>query len=184
MNSLYLLTTGLVLISVTMTFGAMIVVFVIRSNAQIFWGHIDLPPILWVTTAVLIASSVTFEAARHHLLRGDQQRAFRFFAWTAALGLLFLIGQVTAWLQVIHSGVVLIHNPHSWFIFLFTALHGLHIVLGLSALVYLTLRTREPVSGPKYQMKTRALSRGASLFWHYLDFLWIVLFALLLLWHR
>jgi heme/copper-type cytochrome/quinol oxidase subunit 3 len=51
-------------------------------------------------------------------------------------------------------------------------------------LAYLVFRTREPASGPKYQMNTRVIANGVSIFWHYLDFLWIVLFTLLLTWRR
>jgi heme/copper-type cytochrome/quinol oxidase subunit 3 len=58
----------------------------------------------------------------------------------------------------------------------------LHIVAGLAGLAYLLVRTRVPASGPKYQMTTRVVAKGVSLFWHYLDFLWIVLFVLLLTW--
>lgn len=182
LNSFSLVTVVVVLATVTMTFGAIIAVFVIRSSGSLFWGHIQLPKILWATTAALIGSSCTLEMARKRLGRHDQSGFFRLAGWTAGLGVLFLIGQVTAWLQVLHSGVILARNPHSWFIFLFSGLHGLHIVIGLAGLIYLLVRTREPVSGPKYQMKTRALAMGVSIFWHYLDFLWLVLFGLLLFW--
>jgi heme/copper-type cytochrome/quinol oxidase subunit 3 len=79
---------------------------------------------------------------------------------------------------------VLQNNPHSWFIFLFSGLHGLHILLGLGGLAYLLMRTHLPAGGPKYRMKTRVIAHGVSLFWHYLDFLWIVMFVLLLSWRR
>jgi cytochrome c oxidase subunit III len=184
LNSLSLLTACVVLATVTMTFGAMIAVFIIRSQAEIFWGHLAIPRILWATTAILLASSATFEAAWARLNRNDQTGAFHMFGWTTGLAVAFLAGQITAWLQVLHSGVILARNPHSWFIFLFSGLHGLHILLGVAGLVYLLVRTREPASGPKYQLKTRAIARGLSVFWHYLDFLWVVLFGLLLLWRR
>jgi heme/copper-type cytochrome/quinol oxidase subunit 3 len=45
-------------------------------------------------------------------------------------------------------------------------------------------RTRELASGPKYQMGTRAGARAVGIFWHYMDVMWIVLFALLLFWRR
>ena len=184
LNSLSLFTAGVVLAAVTMTFGVMIVVFFVRSQADVYWGHIGIPPVLWLTTAVLLASSGTFEAARRALARGDQQAAFRWLGWSTGFGFAFLFGQIAAWAQVLHSGVVLAKNPHSWFIFLFTGLHGLHIVLGLGGLVYLMTRTRESASGPRYRTKTRAVTAGVSLFWHYLTFLWILLFGLLLLWRR
>lgn len=180
LNSLSVLTVTVVLATVTMTFGAMIAVFLIRSQAPLFWGRISLPPLLWVTTAILLASSAVLERARNHLRRNDQRGFFRLMIWTTALGLLFLAGQIAAWFQILHSGVILARNPHSWFIFLFTGLHAVHILVGLAGLAYLLVRTREPASGPKYQMNTRAMANGVSIFWHYLDFLWVVLFTLLL----
>jgi cytochrome c oxidase subunit 3 len=184
LNSTSLLTAGIVLATVTMTFGAMIAVFVVRSEAHAYWGHIAVPSILWLTTAILLSSTVTLEFARKALAANDQPSAFHFFLSSAGLGAAFLFGQLIAWLQVLHSGIVLARNPHSWFIFLFTALHGLHILLGLAGLSYLVVRTRESVTGPKYLMKTRIVANGVAVFWHYLDFLWIVLFSLLLFWHR
>ena len=95
-----------------------------------------------------------------------------------------LATQAAAWFQILRSGIVLANNPHSWFIFLFTGLHGMHILVGLAGLAYLLVRTRVPASGPKYQMTTRVVANGVSVFWHYLDFLWVVLFVLLLTWRQ
>ncbi len=184
LNTTTLLTTTVVLATVTMTFGAMIAVFLFRSGNQKFWGHIPIPGLLWVTTVVLLSSSFMLERARHSLQANQQADAYRRLGWTLGLAIAFLVGQIAAWLEVLHSGIVLAKNPHSWFIFLFTALHGLHILLGVGGLAYLLFRTRETVSGPKYLMKTRVVARGVALFWHYLDSLWIVLFALLLTWRR
>ncbi len=167
-----------------MTFGAMIAVFFWRSQARVQWGYLPFPKLLWVTTAVLLVSSYFLEKARRLLAVNDQHGAFRALLWTTGFGLLFLAGQAAAWVQVLGSGVVLARNPHSWFLFLFTALHGLHIALGLGGLLYLVSRTRVTVSGPRYQVKTRVVTNGVSLFWHYLGFLWLVLFGLLLLWRR
>ena len=165
-----------------MTFGALIAVFVIRSQSQQFWGHIQIPLVLWFTTAALIASSVTLEVGRRRLNSNDQYAFFRLTAWTTGLGTAFLFGQIAAWLEILHKHEALSRNPHSWFIFLFSGLHGLHIVLGLLGLAYLLKRTRRPASGPKFQMQTRAAATGVSVFWHYLDALWLVLFGLLLFW--
>jgi cytochrome c oxidase subunit III len=184
LTSTAILTTSLVLAAATMTFGAMIAVFFIRSQDNMFWGHLEIPVTLWLTTALLLAGSVTIEQGKRALIAGEREAGNRRFAASFSFGLAFLIGQVVAWVQVLHSGVVLKNNPHSWFIFLFIALHGLHIVLGLAGIGSLVLRTREPASGPRYQAKTRAIALGVSIFWHYLGFLWLVLFGLLLLWKR
>jgi cytochrome c oxidase subunit 3 len=184
LTSLSVLTVIVVLATVTMTFSAIIAVFVVRSGGKQFWGHIQIPSVLWATTCILLASSATFEKARRRLQDHDQRAFFRLTAWTAGLGVLFLLGQIAAWFQILDSGVVLARNAHSWFIILFTGLHGLHIVAGLAGLGYLLFRTREPASGPKYQMYTRVVTTGVSIFWHYLDFIWLVLFGLLLFWRR
>lgn len=182
LNSLSLLTTIVVLATVTMMFAAIITVFISRSLGPRFWGHIQVPKILWATTTVLLASSAVLEAARRRLKQHDQPAFFRLTAYATALGALFLAGQIVAWFQILHSGITLANNPHSWFIFLFTGLHGIHILAGLGGLVYLLARTRVPATGPKYQMTTRVVASGVSVFWHYLDFLWILLFVLLLTW--
>lgn len=184
LNSLSLLTVVIVLATATMTFGALVTVFIGRSAAPLFWGHIQVPKVLWATTTILAASSATFETARRRLQTNDQRSFFRFTAYTLALGVLFLAGQITAWFEILDSGVVLARNPHFWFIFLFTGLHGIHILLGLAGLVYLLVRTRVPATGPKYQMVTRVVANGVSVFWHYLDFVWVFLFVLLLTWRR
>lgn len=182
MDSLSLVTVIVVLATVTMTFGAMIAVFLYRSQAPQFWGHLTIPLVLWLDTVILLISSVTFEKARQLLSQNDQLGFHQLLSWTICLAVVFLLGQVAAGLQILHSGVVLSKNPHSWFIFLFSGLHGVHIIAGLIGLGYLFLRTREPASGPKYQMTTRVVAKGVSICWHYLDFLWLLMFALLLLW--
>ena len=184
MTSLSLVTVTVILATVTMTFGAMIAVFFYRSLAPRFWGHLAIPPILWLTTGILLASSITFEKARQRLGQQDQIGFHRLLRWTTGLAVAFLLGQTAAGFQILHSGVVLANNPHSWFIFLFSGLHGIHIIAGLIGLVYLLVRTREPASGPRFQMTTRVVARSVSICWHYLDFLWVLLFTLLLLWKR
>lgn len=183
LTSTAVLTTTLVLAAATMTFGAIIAVFFIRSQGKL-WGHLDLPVTLWVTTAVLAISSYTLERSRRFLEANEQLAAHKQFIATAALALIFLVGQIVAWIEVLHSGISLKNNSHSWFVFLFVALHGLHILLGLGAISVLAYRTREQVGGRRYQAQSRALCLGTSIFWHYLGFLWLVLFALLLFWKR
>jgi cytochrome c oxidase subunit 3 len=181
LNGMYVIGILATLAFVTMTFGALVVVFLVRSRITFDWTRIFLPPVLWVDTAILLASSYTYEKG-HRKLRANNQRGF--FEWTrytTILGVLFLIGQVVAWLQILATGQLVRNNPHSSFFFLFSGLHGLHILAGLTGLGVLLYRTHEPASGPNWQMHTRVLANAFALFWHYLDGLWMVLFALLLL---
>jgi cytochrome c oxidase subunit 3 len=184
LNSLYVITVIVLLVIVTATFGSLIFAFLWRSYNGYLWGHLQVPSLLWVTTAVLLASSFLLERARISMRAYEQASFYRLVQWTTAFGVLFLIGQGAAWLQVMHSNVVLEKDKHSWFIFLFSGLHAIHILAGLGGLAYLLYRAREPVSGPRYQMTTRAFANALAIFWHYLGFVWVVLFVLLLTWRR
>lgn len=184
LNSLYIVTVAVILVIVTATFGSLIFAFFWRSYNGYLWGHLQVPPLLWGTTAVLAASSFCLERARVVMKVPDQVRFYQMVKWTTVLGVIFLVGQATAWLQVTHSNLFLQKDKHSWFIFLFSGMHAIHILAGLGGLAYLLYRAREAVSGPRYQMTTRAYTNALAIFWHYLGFVWLVLFLLLLTWKR
>jgi cytochrome c oxidase subunit 3 len=184
LNSLYVLTVVVVLAIVTMTFGALILAFLLRSEVSLYWYHVSLPGILWFSTAVLLASSVTCEIGRHRLRQKDERAFYRLTAVTTGLAVLFLASQTTAWVEMVRRGILMDRNPHPGFVFLFSGLHAAHILLGIAGFVWLLVRTREPATGPKYQMKTRVVANAVAIFWHYLDFLWVVLFTLLLTWRQ
>jgi cytochrome c oxidase subunit 3 len=184
LNSLYMFTVVVVLVIVTATFGALIVAFLWRSQNSYLWQHLNIPSLLWVSTPILLASSALLERARRSLKAGDQAGFVRFLQWATGLGVLFLLGQGAAWFQVMHSDVILEFDKHAWFIFLFSGMHALHILAGLGALAYLLYRSYDPATGPRYRMTTRALSNALVVFWHYLGFMWVLLFGLLLLWRR
>lgn len=184
LNALYQLGILVTLAVVTITFGSLIFAFVYRSEVPQNWKHIELPQTLWVSTFLLLVSSALIEAGRRRLKLGDQRTFYRIMWWATGFGFLFLAAQLTAWFQILRTGVLLDRNPHSSFIFIFSGMHGVHILIGLAGLFYLLRRTREHASGPKYQMTTRVWANAVASFWHYLDFVWIVLFVLLLTWKR
>jgi cytochrome c oxidase subunit 3 len=175
-----LITLGIV----TITFGSLVFAFVYRSYSEKFWSHIELPKVLWVSTAVLLASSAALALAQRRVRQGAEESFHRLVQVATGLGLLFLGLQLVAWRQILRAGVSLDSNPHSAFIFIFSGLHGAHILVGLAGLFYLLHRTKEPVSGPKYRMTTRVWANAVTVFWHFMDFVWIALFWMLLVWKR
>jgi cytochrome c oxidase subunit 3 len=169
-----------IIVVVTMTFAALILVFINRSRVDFNWTHIYLPPILWFDTLILIASSFIYEIGHRKLRVDDQLGFYRSTVRATVLGISFLIGQLFGWWQILGSGQLVQSNPHSFFFFMLSGLHGLHILAGLAGLAVLLYRTREPASGPRWQMTTKALADAVAIFWHYLDALWVTLFAFLL----
>jgi cytochrome c oxidase subunit III len=184
LSSLYTLGILIGLAIVTIGFVVPVLAFVLRSQRETNWLPIRLPLVLWFSSSILILSSTALETGRRRLLRDDQRGFHRLAICAALLGVLFLAGQMTAWFQLLASGVVLARNPHTAFLFFFSGLHGLHILLGLGGLFYLVRRTRPEPQDLEYEMTTRAWANSVSIFWHYLDLLWLGLFALLIFWKR
>ncbi len=90
--------------------------------------------------------------------------------------MLFLAGQVLAWRQLLSQGIFMATNPGSSFFYIFTGLHGLHLLGGLGALFYVLVRNfdRAKVSRP-------VAAEIAGHYWHFMDALWVFLLALLYL---
>jgi cytochrome c oxidase subunit 3 len=143
-----------------------------RSSGD--WRPLPAPPVLWLNTAALVASSATLEAARRRLRAWDARSAQALLGVTGLLGGLFLTGQVVAWRQLAARGIFLASNPHSSFFYLLTGVHGAHLLGGLAwfAVAFLGMRRLNYVPG----------GDGLRLFatyWHFLDALWVYLLFLL-----
>jgi cytochrome c oxidase subunit 3 len=150
-------------------FTALMIAYYWRSKRPPYWDPIPLPQTLWVSTALILASSVTFETARRVFRRGMWRLASHLLLVTASLGTAFLASQLTAWRELVASGAFLAQNPHSSFFYLFTGLHAVHLVGGLVALFAVVLG----------RAKRRELVDVVAYYWHFLGLLWVALFAVL-----
>jgi cytochrome c oxidase subunit III len=167
------------LASVSMLFASLTVFFMERRAFGGSWQHTPLPPVLYINTAVLLASSATFERARRALAAG---RLAAFRAWlygTLALGFAFLGGQVIAWRDLAAAGVIMRANASGALFYIVTAAHALHLGGGLVALVYLALTA----PAIKWGLRRRTVVDVTRIYWHFMDGLWVYLFAVLLALH-
>jgi cytochrome c oxidase subunit 3 len=168
--------------AITMSFAAYTSALVVRQGAAPDWRHFSLPPILFLNTALLLASSGTLELARRRLVRNAPRaivfgsEGVRWLALTLALGLLFLGGQVAAWRELAAQGLYLSTNPSSAFFYVFTALHALHLLGGVAALGYVMGRLHASAGG----LPAAALE-AVSLYWHFMGVLWLYLLLVLAL---
>ncbi|MGH2398401.1 MAG: cytochrome c oxidase subunit 3, partial [bacterium] len=121
--------------AITILFGAFTSTFLARRG-EADWQTGPLPPILWLSTAALLASSLAIEWARRRGRHGRVDQMWAGLVITAALGAAFLGTQLLAWRQLVAAGVYLTTNPHGAFFYLLTAMHGLHLAGGLAALAY------------------------------------------------
>lgn len=171
----YRIGLWLVLTSVTMLFLALTSAYIFnRAHRQ----PINTPAALWVSTGIILISSVTMELARRALRRRRAQRFKLWMGLTALLGLCFLASQLVAWQQLVAAGFYLRRNFHSYYAYLFTALHGIHLLGGLTALLVVTLRPQRKWT----VVRKRVATDVTALFWHFLGGLWLYLFVLLFWW--
>ena len=168
--------------SIVMLFVALSSAYIVRSASGNDWHPIAMPKVLWLSTAIILASSVTMEISRRALKRQEDRNYGSWLTATVVLGSGFLASQLIAWRQLMRQGVYIASNPHSSFFYLFTAAHGLHLLGGILALSYLLVRTRQKRGTIEGELQRVGAAEAATIYWHFMDGLWVCLFLLLFFW--
>ena len=166
------------LAAITMTFAAFTSALVLRQGGSSDWQHFTLPSILYFNSLIIIASSVTLETARRQITtfmvaRNEGIAPTRWLYVTLGLGLIFVTGQVAAWLQLRSQGFGLATNISYSFFYVLTVAHAIHLLGGLGGLVRV-------ISKVNHSVLRRSTLKATSLYWHFMGALW--LYLLLLLW--
>jgi cytochrome c oxidase subunit III len=128
-----------------------------------------------INTAILVASSGVIYLAERALDRHQLTKFRRLWLLTATLGLIFLVGQVIEWRNMpfgLDAGLA------GATFYLLTGFHGLHVLTGVILLLYMYFRSLVP---DNYNAGHQGVS-AVSLFWHFVDIIWIILFLLLYIW--
>lgn len=159
-----------------------------RSDVRT-WLPVQLPwNLLFLNTAVLLFSSFTIERARRAITReaalaplttmpgitlGDEPR-FPWLGLTNLLGLLFLGGQLLVWHDLSRRGFHMTGGTSSSFIYMLTAMHGLHLAGGILALLVTNVAAllHRPVES------RRIIVDVSSWYWHFMAGLWICILVL------
>jgi cytochrome c oxidase subunit 3 len=166
---LYRIGMFLACASIFAFFVALMLVYILRAQTQDHWEPIALPPILWWSTGLIVASSVPFEVGRRVFRRGLRQMASRLMLLTLVMGCAFVGCQVAAWRELVAQGAYLMGNPHSSFFYIFTGLHAAHLLGGIIGLFVVLLK----------RIKRRETIDVVAYYWHFLGALWIALFVTL-----
>jgi cytochrome c oxidase subunit 3 len=172
--------TGLfvLLAASTMVFAAFTSAFVVRRGLSEDWATMAKPSILFVNTAVLLASSLFLDLSRRALRAHDRSRFNLWWSVATFLGIAFLAGQAYAWRQLRDAGVFVATNPASSFFYVLTAAHAFHLLGGVTALVYVDVQALRLRLGPA----KRTAIDVTAIFWHFLDGLWVYLMVLFYVW--
>ena len=171
------------LLVVMMTFGGLISAYVvIAANRVLEWQPFALPVQVWISTVLILASSVTYKIAQKALQKENQQKAKNWLLATTVLGGLFISSQILAWFELARRGIYVQSNQYAGFFYLLTAVHALHVVGGICLLGYILLRTWHKTLSEKELAKRQTIAKTIGWYWHFMDALWIVLFLLLGFW--
>lgn len=168
-----------VVVAVCTLFVALALVYISRSRNPKYWEPVQIPPILTGSTLVLLLSSAALEAARRGLRNGNARHYRTWLAVTLSLACAFLAMQVEAWRELVAEGVFVAANPHSFFFYMFTGSHALHLAAGIAMLWYLLLRAVFPSLHDPNRARVYERADAAALYWHTIDIVWLGLFLLL-----
>ncbi len=171
------------LLVVLMTFGGLISAYiVISTKGAMEWQPFTLPVQIWVSTVLILASSVTYKIAQSALERDNQEKAKTWFLATTVFGGMFIASQLLGWFELVRRGVFVQSNPYAGFFYILTAVHALHVIGGIIALGFIVLRTWQKTAVDEELTKRKQVSNAVGWYWHFMDGLWIVLFLLLGFW--
>ena len=139
------------------------------------WQPLPRPRLLLLNTALLVAASLAMEWTAVAARRGEAAGVRTGLAAAGLLTLGFVAGQLAVWQQLRGAGFGVSTSAATAFFYLFTAVHGLHVLGGLVAWARAARRAWRGAD----PARTRLTVRLCATYWHYLLAVWLVLYALL-----
>jgi len=141
------------------------------------WVPMTEPQLLWMNTLMLMVASGVFQWTRNAAVNGQEGKLRPGLLITGVLTMGFVLGQFVAWQQLQNSGQFITSNPSNAFFYFLTGAHAIHILGGL----YVWGRaTTKVVLGTGEATAIRRSIELCTIYWHFLLFVWLILFGLLL----
>ena len=141
------------------------------------WQNMPEPLLLWFNTFVLLASSIIFISVQIASNKKQFEKVKRGLLMIGGLAFIFILGQLLVWQKLIGLGYYVAGNPANAYFYLFTALHGLHLIGGL---IYWGMTIRKVWSFNEIIVKNAQHTvELCGIYWHFLLFVWLVLFGLM-----
>ena len=166
----------LFIVSIVMLFAALTSAYIVKQSDG-NWLSFELPGIFAVNTVIIAISSLTMHIAYMAAKKDALDKVKWMLSITVILGLLFLVGQYISWSELVKNDVYFVSNYTSGsFIYIFTGLHGLHLISGIIFLLVTFL------SSLKSEIHSKKLVRieMCMTYWHFLGGLWLYLYLFLL----
>ena len=166
------------MISMTMLFAGLTSAFVVSKSRADWLKNFELPSAFFISTAAIIACSVTFHLAKKAIQKDNRSATTSFLLATLALGILFVILQFVGFGQVVDAGYYFTGSESTittTFLYVIAITHLAHLFGGLISLLIIIYNHFKQ----KYNStQTLGIELGA-MYWHFLDLLWVYLFLFL-----
>lgn len=160
--------------SIVMLFAGLTSAYVVkRSFAN--WMEFSLPKIFWVSTAVILLSSLTMHLAVKKFKARERKEYRLLITLTAFLGVVFALLQLFGFFQLEARGIRIFgdgSNASASFLGVITGLHALHVLGGVVALLFLFFRAY----GKRVKRYDATPVEIVAIYWHFVDLLWLYLF--------
>ena len=168
----------LAMASITMMFGAFTSAYIVKHAAG-NWLDFRLPDIFFISTIVLLTSSITLESSYRSFVKGNEKAYKALLVVSGILGVSFVTFQYIGWSELFSIGIDLKGNPSGSFLYLITGVHAAHIIGGIAAIAVACIHA--------FTLKFKVTDQRRHRFqlvlhyWHFVDLLWIYLLLFLLL---
>jgi cytochrome c oxidase subunit III len=168
----------LFIVSIVMIFAGLTSAYLVKQ-AEGGWLLFDLPTIFYISSGLILLSSGTMHWAYLSAKKDNFGATKLAMSITVVLGFAFLITQIMGWNDLVNMGIFFAgsqSNPAGSFLYVFSGLHGLHLVSGIVFLLIILFAVF------KYQIHAKSMVRMemCATYWHFLDLLWIYLFVFLI----
>ena len=141
------------------------------------WKSLSEPWLLWINTAILILTSFVFYKAKIYSEQNHLEKAKNSLLFVGFLSFAFITGQLLVWQHFIGIGQYASTNPANAFFYLFTALHGLHLLGGL----FFWGKATTKIFKENFNVsKTKQAVELCATYWHFLLIIWLILFGLMI----
>ncbi|MCP4974537.1 MAG: heme-copper oxidase subunit III [Maribacter sp.] len=168
------------IVSLLMAFAGWTSAYIVSSKREDWLRNIELPSSFYISTAIIILSSITYILAKKAIQKNEKKACTNWLLITMGLGITFIGLQFNGFSQLVAQGYYFTGPTSSIkmsYIFLIAAVHIVHVVAGIiSLLVVLVNQIKGKYSAKEYL----GLSLGAT-FWHFLDLLWVYLILFMVL---
>ena len=167
------------IVSLLMAFAGWTSAYIVSSTREDWLKEMDLPSSFFVSTGVIMLSSLTYILAKKAIKTDRGAQCTKWLLATLALGIVFILLQFNGFSQLVARGYYFTGPTSSIkmsYIFLIAAVHIMHVVAGL---ISLSVVLFNQIRGKYSATEMLGISLGAT-FWHFLDLLWVYLILFML----